>query len=135
MTRREVALTASFPAEFGSYVEDVWWCFACWDRGYRCAVVADRTMTSHGSISPNAHRMIVRNTVQIATLRRGRLAGWSMRALFVLEGMKDFVLSVFVRPAGRARRRTLGCQRIAGVWDSISMTRSIQTNRREVQDE
>ena len=120
VTEREAVIKIGLlPVGFGSYVEDVFWGFKCWDLGFRCAIMVDRTLRTRGSIESRSHRLVARNLVYLVQDRRGTSAAWSMRLVQATEGALHLARGC-IRGPGKKECRSQGLQSIAGAWDSIS---------------
>jgi len=112
LIRREVAETFRFDERFGSYVEDVDFCYRVRDVGWRVGRVGTAHAEMRGSVDPVRARVLMHANTLVFLARRRMARELVRRVVFLLS-------SATSQPSDRwdyLRALTLGAWRLAGFW-------------------
>ncbi len=102
LIRRAVAENISFDETYGSYVEDVDFCFRVRDRGWTVARVPNAKATTHGSIDARAAYVLMHGNTLLFFLRRRHFRAFAGRCRLLLRDAVAGVVSRDFRSSARA---------------------------------
>jgi GT2 family glycosyltransferase len=110
-----------FEEGFGSYVEDVDICLRAWERNWAVVSCDDVIIATRGSSSTARDRLIARNSLLLASKRRGP-AGVAIEALLQGIAVMLYAISyvVHARDPQRRQESSRGARlRLSGIWQGI----------------
>lgn len=92
---------------FGSYVEDVDYCFRAWDAGWKVAGVISETIGTKGSVLETKRRLTRRNGILLAHKRRGSQGVAGLSSTMLINIARNVIGAAFYlarRKPDRARQ-------------------------------
>lgn len=104
MLRRQSVQDVRFDERFGSYCEDVDFCLAVSDRGWKIGLATRAVAWELGSVSSRAGIMVKANTIRLQVKRAGILSGIWALVILMTGGIRALISSIMLWRKRQKRR-------------------------------